>query len=339
MCFLVCARLTAHLGLSHTAQGAPGRKNLEFKQTGAGGSHGAQKEMSHPNWQSPAVAELGAEPGPAARIWGRFWEKLEFLTFISSLLPLRSCQNSHSLGKPGANSTCCFFTPVKWHFLPFIPFKLLSPHLPVYSESQGCLQLKRGKEKTAQNPWGDGKRCSSGVRAIRTPEWLWSWICISWSFPGVHSSSQQLDFPKKIRIFFQLSAPKASQLIQKIPQNQLLNLECLSQKCPSRDSGLSQCQVLLEQLQLPQIHRESSRRHLGGWILSSAPVWQQQAQRKWLRHQIPLWTLLSPGLASKMGQKAAAPGCPTFWIPGKIWVSSLQGQEFCILCHSRFEAF
>lgn len=58
--------VTAHLGLSHTAQAAPGRKNLESKQTGAGGSHGSQKEMSHPNSQSRAVAELGAEPGAAA---------------------------------------------------------------------------------------------------------------------------------------------------------------------------------------------------------------------------------------------------------------------------------
>lgn len=88
MCFLVphsCVHgsvlVTAHLGPSHTAQAAPGRKNLESKQTGAGGSHGTQKEMSHPNSQSRAVAELGAQPGPAAQQPGQILGRILIFNF------------------------------------------------------------------------------------------------------------------------------------------------------------------------------------------------------------------------------------------------------------------
>lgn len=106
---------------------------------------GAQKEMSHPNSQSRAGAELGAEPGPAAHQPGQIWGRTLIFNFpvqISSLFPLRSSQYSHSLGKSGVISACCFFTPVKWDFLPFISSKLWSTHPPVNSESQGCLQHK-----------------------------------------------------------------------------------------------------------------------------------------------------------------------------------------------------
>lgn len=114
MCFLVphsrvrgSLLVTAHLGLSHTAQAASGRKNLESKQTGAGGSHGTQKEMSHPNSQSRAVAEWGAEPGPAAHQPGQNLGRILILTFqrpcfiplasqISPVFPFPRANRSHS---------------------------------------------------------------------------------------------------------------------------------------------------------------------------------------------------------------------------------------------------
>lgn len=81
MCFLVPHWSQHTWGPSHTAQAAPGRKNLESKQTGAGGSHGTQKEMSHPNSQSGAVAELGAEPGPAAHQPGQILGRILIFNF------------------------------------------------------------------------------------------------------------------------------------------------------------------------------------------------------------------------------------------------------------------
>lgn len=133
---------------------------------------GAQKEMSHPNSQSRAGAELGAEPGPAAHQPGQIWWRTLIFNFpvkISSLLPLRSSQYSHSRG---VISTCCFFSPVKWDFVPFISSKLCSTHPSVYS--QGCLQHKEKSgmsSKSLHEAWRDGKMCSSGVgvTAIRTP--------------------------------------------------------------------------------------------------------------------------------------------------------------------------
>lgn len=165
--------VTAHLGLSHTAQRAPGRKNLESKQTGAGGSTKGN-ESPQLTEQSRAGAELGAEPGPAAHQPGQIWWRTLIFNFpvkISSLLPLRSSQYSHSRG---VISTCCFFSPVKWDFVPFISSKLCSTHPSVYSQSQGCLQHKEKSgmsSKSLHETWRDGKMCSSGVgvTAIRTP--------------------------------------------------------------------------------------------------------------------------------------------------------------------------
>lgn len=211
-------------------------KNLESKQTGARGSRGIQKEMSHLNSQSRAVAELGAEPGPAAQILGRI------LIFNFPVAPFHpSCLSdlpSISLGKPGVISTCCFFTPVKWYFLPFISFQLLSTHLPVYSESQVCLQHNSVEEKTGQNPsmkhegmekcavlnWSDSNRNSRSGSVHISPS----------VNPSLRKQQPATGFSLKNQDFFQghlqLSAPKLLNLYRRSPQNQLLKLECLRQK-------------------------------------------------------------------------------------------------------------
>lgn len=82
--------LAPHRQALYTAQAASPRNSLQSKQTGAGGRHGTQKEMTHANSHSRAVAEFGIQPRSAECQPRR------------TLLPgLRCCVLAGSPGSPG----------------------------------------------------------------------------------------------------------------------------------------------------------------------------------------------------------------------------------------------
>lgn len=148
---------------------------------------------------------------------------------------------------------------------------------------------------------------------------LWSW---SYSNQNSRSGSVYLSVNPSLRstaaacnwIFlrnqdFKMSAPKPSQFIQNLPQNQLLNLRQKSGQAMTRDWVIPMWFWSISSF-------PKSTKNPPGWALGGQiPIWQ--LRRKWLRHQItPL------NCAPEMWDKAAAPGCSsaTFWNadPGPI---------------------